>query len=1106
MELSTSTISNEIDKSIQEEFSVSQAAIDEIKLRKERGEKPESISNEEIKKGDPILDTYTVLDDAIHGGMGSVWRVHHESWNTDLAMKRPQPRFFAEGSEARKEEFIRECENWINLGLHPNIVSCYYVREIGGVPTIFSEWMDNWSLKDRIKDGSLYEGTEEEVQERILDIAIQTARGLQYSHENGLIHQDVKPGNILLTKDWDAKVADFGLAKAQSQLTENKKPVSTGYTIQYCPREQAEGAPAEKWMDVYAWALTVLEMYAGKRLWDTGAEAKRYFDRYYTNLLYSMPEHMGKLLRRCITGEQKTLFSFLHKSKQEAELGFAYIIAELMKAYEKESIHAYMRPEPDPVANTADFLNNQALSFLDLGLETEAQRCWEEAYQLDSMNVTATSNCALFLWYRGQISDEEVMRRMENCKNETEEWRERKETVARLTGNSREKRVKVISPYLLLNRDQEYLSVFKSRFTIERRDIDLNKPPIDTIVLEQCYGIHIHASKDGSTYMLCNNHGTYVWKSNEHVPFRSFKSDKPEESLFSASGEYVLLKNDKNRFSVVRVRDAQIICEGTSSHYSGFIGDRLIIGFMKEDVIFRIYQPENLSAFVDLKLDSRLVSPEEKENYLESSYGYYRVEGVTGYQGKFFGAEINNRFAIWNTETGEMMKYYPEVGSFEKFGGFVGFCSKDEQFLAFGKGMLHWQSGIPYCSGRKISYLGYEHYIETENWNTFLVPVPEPADVKSCLEISRIVDIKQSLKKQEEALSLMEKAVRHMDEEDYPAAKAPLFEAYTLINRQLREKWIIQYRRFASHTKKENVLHFIPLLHKHFSEKIISGAFLANSDTLALWTEGKQKHYIHVFGKQEQKSCPFYVHTPALKELVEKDINESLRGIEAVPFFDRKADVLYYNECRIIREEENPCTDMMDLDLNLYLESRNMKTLEEQPVNSYSYVGSDTKEFKMFGAVSWDGESTLCDYQEVIGKTIWKETLTQSFENDANSADRNEWLKLGSIQEFCCGGIRPEGWEDEYHIVSTDGDIAAKLLDDYTIGIYLLVRECRAYPMTEQTEEAAQLLNIFHALCPDPSAEEKEALMTELQNRGMGYIRESSILEALAEVQRSGKK
>ena len=84
----------------------------------------------------------------------------------------------------------------------------------------------------------------------------------------------MKPGNLLLTKDWEAKVADFGLAKAQSQLADGDKPASSGYTLAYCSKEQAEGAPAEKWMDVYAWALTVLEMYAGKRFWNTGAEAK----------------------------------------------------------------------------------------------------------------------------------------------------------------------------------------------------------------------------------------------------------------------------------------------------------------------------------------------------------------------------------------------------------------------------------------------------------------------------------------------------------------------------------------------------------------------------------------------------------------------------------------------------------------------------------------------------------------------------------------------------------------------------------------------------------------------------------------------------------------
>ena len=51
-----------------------------------------------------------------------------------------------------------------------------------------------------------------------MDIAIQAARGLQYSHEKGLIHQDMKPGNLLLSKDWDAKAADFDLAKAKEQL------------------------------------------------------------------------------------------------------------------------------------------------------------------------------------------------------------------------------------------------------------------------------------------------------------------------------------------------------------------------------------------------------------------------------------------------------------------------------------------------------------------------------------------------------------------------------------------------------------------------------------------------------------------------------------------------------------------------------------------------------------------------------------------------------------------------------------------------------------------------------------------------------------------------
>ena len=82
--------------------------------------------------GDVILDLYDVKQIHESGGMGLVYRVHHRGWNMDLAVKSPRREYFQ--TEAQKENFIRECETWINLGLHPHIVSCHYVRTLGGMP------------------------------------------------------------------------------------------------------------------------------------------------------------------------------------------------------------------------------------------------------------------------------------------------------------------------------------------------------------------------------------------------------------------------------------------------------------------------------------------------------------------------------------------------------------------------------------------------------------------------------------------------------------------------------------------------------------------------------------------------------------------------------------------------------------------------------------------------------------------------------------------------------------------------------------------------------------------------------------------------------------
>ncbi len=202
--------------------------------------------------GDVILDLYEVLpvDDAgraFHaGGFGKIYKVHHKTWNTDLAVKAPHAHAFP--SEAQKQNFISECQAWIELGFHPNIATCYYVRELGGAPRIFAEYVPGGSLKDWIKTNKLYEDGKKVSLECILDIAIQFAWGLHYAHEKGLIHQDVKPHNVMMTNGGEVKVVDFGLARAKpagsmqnDDAQQSVLVASSAYTPAYCSPEQLSG-------------------------------------------------------------------------------------------------------------------------------------------------------------------------------------------------------------------------------------------------------------------------------------------------------------------------------------------------------------------------------------------------------------------------------------------------------------------------------------------------------------------------------------------------------------------------------------------------------------------------------------------------------------------------------------------------------------------------------------------------------------------------------------------------------------------------------------------------------------------------------------------------
>ena len=360
----------------------------------------------EWQPGDLLLDRYEVRGTLGKGGMGTVYRVWHRGWDLELAVKSPQPVALAQSGGAAA--FAEEAGHWVELGLHQNVVSCYYVRSLGGIPRVFAELVAGGSLKNWIDHRRLYAGTPHQVSARVLDVAIQFAWGLAHAHARGLVHRDVKPANLLLTPDGAAKVTDFGLVGARPDLM----------TVAYCSPEQADAAqqaasgmtPGELQAatDVWSWAASVLEMFAGERTWNWGPAAASSLADYLTADsppgIPAMPANLAALLRAC-----------LETDPARRPAGFETIATELVATYAAATGGPYPRTQPVAAELRAASLNNKAVSLLDLGREDEAVATWQQALEADGRHLDATYNLGLLRWRRGtQPDDRELVRRLED--------------------------------------------------------------------------------------------------------------------------------------------------------------------------------------------------------------------------------------------------------------------------------------------------------------------------------------------------------------------------------------------------------------------------------------------------------------------------------------------------------------------------------------------------------------------------------------------------------------------------------------------------------------------------------------------------------------------
>lgn len=369
----------------------------------------------EWKPGDVILDTYEVLDVLGQGGMGKVYKVHHKGWNMDLAVKSPLPGLFNE--EKSVENFIREAETWMNLNLHPNIVQCFYVRTIGDIPRIFAEYVPGGTLASWIKNRKLT------TLDQILDVAIQFAWGLHAAHEQGIVHQDVKPLNVLMTPDGIVKVTDFGLARSRpftkdNTITtpDNMVTMAGVFTTAYCSPEQARGEKLSRKTDIWSWAVSVLEMFTGGIVWQNGLQAPAVLKAYRSLLgpkfIVKMPKDLAGLIEHCLS----TAPTGRPEDMRE-------VIETLLNLFYAMAGKPYQRYEPRATEHLSDSLNNHAVSLIDLGRTQEAMHLWEQGIQAQPHHPESTYNRVLIAKRLGRISDREARRLMiEVVRSHRKEW------------------------------------------------------------------------------------------------------------------------------------------------------------------------------------------------------------------------------------------------------------------------------------------------------------------------------------------------------------------------------------------------------------------------------------------------------------------------------------------------------------------------------------------------------------------------------------------------------------------------------------------------------------------------------------------------------------
>ncbi len=291
--------------------------------------------------GYKILNNYVIEDVLGVGGASTVYLVRRLTDSTQFALKA----IYIDklDSTSNHQLLFNELRTWIDLPEHPNITTCRFFKTIERNIGIFADYVDGGSLKDWIQSRKLTRLDE------IIDVAIQCAYAFQLAHDHGVIHQDVKPGNVLMTRDGIPRITDFGLARltsgklsgngSESHLDTNHSS-TRGFTMAYCSPEQFQQTELTASTDIWSFGVMFAQMLTGELLTKIGYLADEAFHYDFENQpgapYQTVPDSIVQILDKCIQREP-----------QDRWQSFNELNAKLHQVFYLEFGREYHRSKPE---------------------------------------------------------------------------------------------------------------------------------------------------------------------------------------------------------------------------------------------------------------------------------------------------------------------------------------------------------------------------------------------------------------------------------------------------------------------------------------------------------------------------------------------------------------------------------------------------------------------------------------------------------------------------------------------------------------------------------------------------------------------------------------